>query len=69
MPKTKSEETLDTQNNSRSLGIALGATEIVFLLGLVLLTTGSLLVFGVQFSVFLIGAVLVVSAWLMQFAK
>lgn len=69
MPNLQPEQALKNQNSSRSLGIALGATEIIFLLGLCFLATGSWLVFGGPVTVLVVGAVLVVTAWLMQFAN
>lgn len=69
MPKQKPEETLENPNSARPLGIVLGATEFIFLLGLILLATGCGLVFGVEMAVLVVGSVLVVTAWLMQFAK
>jgi hypothetical protein len=68
MPNKKPEETLEQPKYSRSLGIALGATEIVFLLGLCLLAASLVLVFGFAIAGVVIGAVLVVTSWLMQFA-
>lgn len=63
----KPEEPHENQEKSRSLGIALGVTEFIYLLGVLLLATGAWLVFGFGWALLITGAVFVVSAWLMQF--
>lgn len=63
MPKMMPEESLIHPNRSRSLGIALGATEVIYLLGLVLLATGSALVFGFEIALMVAGGVMILTAF------
>lgn len=69
MPNQKPEDSLDTPMRSRSLGVALGVTELLFIAGILLLAIGCWLLFGGPWTVFVVGAVLVVTSWLMQFAE
>ena len=71
MSRQMPEQALENSNkSSRSLGgFALGATEFIFLLGLVLLAAGLWLVWDVVGVLLGVGGVLVVTAWLMQFAE
>jgi Flp pilus assembly protein TadB len=62
------EQPTNHTKSSRSFGISIGVTEFVFLLGIVLLAAGVFSAFGFVWTVIVIGATLVVSAWLMQFA-
>jgi hypothetical protein len=50
---------LENQNNSRSLGIALGVTEYIFILGLLLLASGIYLSFGLGPALISTGCVLI----------
>jgi len=57
------QSTENNKNPSRSLGIALGVTEFLFLVGLVLLTTGVSLAFSIAHALWVCGAVLIVAAF------
>jgi cytochrome c biogenesis protein CcdA len=57
------EESLEHPKHSRSLGIALGVTEYLFILGLLTLATGISLVFGGEWAAIVIGAVMIVTAF------
>jgi hypothetical protein len=48
---------------SRSLGISLGVTEVMYLLGLLSLATGISLTFGPAWALIAVGAVLLVTAF------
>lgn len=63
MPKLKPDDPLETSNTARSLGIALGVTEYLFLAGIVLLATGTVLVFGFGYGLIVTGSVLIVAAF------
>lgn len=55
-----------SENNSthkRSLGIALGVTEFLFLVGLVLLATGVSLEFSIPYGLMAGGVVMIVAAF------
>lgn len=55
-------EATSTPNKiSRSLGIALGVTEIMYLLGLAMLATGISLSYGIAWALIVVGAVLLIT--------
>ena len=64
MPKqSKPDDPLEPSNTARSLSIALGVTEYLFLAGIVLLATGTALVFGFGWRLIVTGALLVFAAF------
>lgn len=63
MPNNKPGDPSETSNTTRSLGIALGVTELLFLIGITLLATGTALVFGFGYGLIVTGAVLVITAF------
>jgi len=50
-------------NTSRSLGIALGVSELLFIAGILLLAFGVFLTFGVGWSLAVTGGVLIITAF------
>ncbi len=61
-PSNQPDESLENPMRSRSLGIALGVTELIFIAGLLLLATGSFLVFGWSGVLMAVGFGLIVMA-------
>lgn len=57
------DESLETPMRSRSLGIALGVTEYLFIAGLILLAVGLLLTYGFGVSLLGCGGVLIFTAF------
>lgn len=68
MPNKKPDESLEPSNTSRSLGVALGVQDFMFIAGFLLLAVGLVPTFGWAITAAVLGAVLVVTVWLMQFA-
>lgn len=64
MAYEKPGESLETPMRSRSLGIALGVTEYLFISGLILLAVGLFYWFGLAVACAVCGGVLVVTAWI-----
>ena len=58
------EKSLETPMRSRSLGIALGVTEYLFITGLILLAVGLFLKFGFDVACAVCGGALVITAWI-----
>lgn len=63
MPNRKPDDPLEPSMRSRSLGIALGVTEFLFIAGLVLLAPGVTLVFGYGWTLIICGGILVCTAF------
>lgn len=63
MPNKKTDDSLETSNTTRSLGIALGVTEFLFIAGIALLSTGLTLVFGYEWALMVCGGVLLGTAF------
>lgn len=53
----------NTSNGARTLGSPLGATEWLFLLGLLLLSCGSFFLFGFAWALFISGGILLATAY------
>ena len=58
-----SETTPQPTKHSRSLGISLGVTEVIYLLGLAFLTPGICLLFGIAWSLIGFGGALLGTAF------
>jgi hypothetical protein len=56
------EKTPQTPTHSRSLGISLGVTEVIHLLGLLLLATGISLVVGIEWALIVVGLFMIRTA-------
>jgi hypothetical protein len=61
-PNAMPEQTPKTNIVSRTLGISLGVTEWIFLLGLVLLATGMSLAIGIDWALMVVGLFLIRTA-------
>ena len=69
MQRQKPDDSLDTSNMSRSLGIALGVQDFMFIAGILLLAVGLFFCFGWGEAALGVGLALLVTAWTMQFVK
>lgn len=69
MTNSKTDDSLETSNGSRSLSIALGVQDYLFIAGIILLSSGVTLVFGWVWMLIVLGSVFVVTGWLMNFAE
>lgn len=63
MPNNKPGDSLETSNHARSLGIALGVTELLFIAGITLLATGIWLEFGAGYALAVSGGLMVYTAF------
>lgn len=63
MSPSKPEDSLETPQPLRSLGIALGVSEFLFLAGILLLAIGVFVTFGAGWSLTVTGGVLIVTAF------
>lgn len=59
----KPDDSLETSNKTRSLGIAFGVTELLFIAGILLLATGVTLVFGYEWALITSGGVFLGTAF------
>lgn len=64
MPKqSKPDDPLEASNTTRPLGIVLGVKEYLFIAGIILLATGTTLVFGFGYGLIVSGALLVITVF------
>lgn len=63
MTTTMPGDSLETLQRARSLGIALGVTELLFLAGITLLAVGVFVVFGIGWSLTVTGGALIFTAF------
>lgn len=63
MPDLKPDDSLEPSMRSRSLGIALGVTELLFIAGIALLASGLWLEYGLGVCLWVSGAVVIAAAF------